>query len=91
MRKVFTQIGKTIAIDHFLPHPKDPSRWTNYPQHVSSPVVEYWHKPSDNPLTSGEEFVKVEDGRIFTRYDCYMPESAYGWKSVINTTELQKT
>lgn len=73
----FNHVGKTIAIDNFVHD--GPNKRTNRPIHTREKVVKYWHVPSDNPRHSGQEFVKLEDGKVYMRYDSYTPFSPYGW------------
>lgn len=80
MKDPFSHIGKTISIDNFLPTKTGGIK--NYPLFINSLVTEYWHEPSDNLKISGVEFVKVEDGRVFSRPDHYTDYSPYGWKQV---------
>lgn len=78
MRDPFSHIGKTIAVDNFLPTSTGGIK--NYSRFINSLVVKYWHEPSDNLRTSGIEYVKVADGRIFSRPDHYTNVSPYGWQ-----------
>ena len=80
MSQVFSIIGKTISIDNFLPTKTGGIK--NYPIFINSLVTEYWHEPSDNLKTSGTEFVRVQDGRVFSRPDHYVDYSPYGWKPI---------
>jgi hypothetical protein len=84
----FSHIGKTIAVDNFLPTSTGGIR--NHPLFVDSRVTKYWHEPSDNPRTSGNEYVKVGDGRVFSRPDHYTPVSPYGWKYEPDTKEPEE-
>jgi hypothetical protein len=88
MRDPFNHIGKTIAVDNFLPTSTGGIK--NYPQFVNSLVVEYWHEPSDNLRISGNEYVKVADGRVFSRPDHYADYSPYGWKHETDVKESKE-
>jgi hypothetical protein len=88
MLSLFSHIGKTIAVDNFLPTSTGSRK--NYPQFINSLVVKYWHEPSDNLRTSGKEYVEVQDGRVFMRYDCYTDSSPYGWSLVTDVKEPEK-
>ena len=85
MRDQFSHIGKTIAVDNFLPTLTRGIK--NYPVFIESPVVKYWHEPSSNSRVSGSEYVKVSDGRIFSRPDHYATTSPYGWTCETNVKE----
>lgn len=88
MRDHFSHIGKTIAVDNFLK--TSTGGLKNHPLFINSPVVKYWHEPSDNLRTSGSEYVKVADGRIFSRPDHYTPVSPYGWELETDVKEPEE-
>ncbi len=70
-------IGKKICEDNFICVAAGHHR--NMPRHINSPVKNYHHEPSLDS-TSGMEYVLLEDGQVFERYDCYVWYSPYGWK-----------
>jgi len=74
-----SKVDKHIFIDNFR---HVGGSYQNFPKFIDAKVVEQWSEPSPDPLTSGKEYVKTEDGRVFWRYDCYTPTSPYGYEEM---------
>lgn len=71
----------SVIADNWVPNHKTGGQ-TNVGKHESGLILQEWHVPNDVPGRSGRNYVQLDDGRIFYRYDIYDPASPYGWNEI---------
>jgi len=74
----------SVIADRWIPNGSGGERNVGSPE--SGIIVQEWFVPNEEVGKSGKNYVQLEDGRVFVRYDCYDPNSPYGWNEVDRKT-----
>lgn len=74
----------SVIADRWVPN--GPGAKKNVGRHESGIIKQEWHEPPASGKSSGKDYVELDDGRVFMRYDCYTPSSPYGWNEVDRKT-----